>query len=129
MKTKQITIAIERGERTRNKGKEALFSFFSIYFWITKAKQDKKIKRQRAVRKISAGEPVRFHMDKKLVVDGEKTERDWIFPSALKGKNRSLNTQRIHRIKSSVSGFLWLRKRCELTTEMSKHTSATLAKR
>jgi len=82
-----------------------------------------------AVRRISAGERVRFQMDMKLVVDGEKTERDWIFPRALRGKKRSLNTQRMHKIRSSERGFLLYRKLCDLTAEMSKHTSATPAKR
>jgi hypothetical protein len=88
-----------------------------------------KTKRHSAVRKISAGERVRFHMDIKLVVDGEKRERDWIFPRALKGKKRSLNTQRIHTIRSSAKGFLSFRKLCDLTTDMSKHTSAVPIKR
>ena len=76
---------------------------------------------------MSAGERVRFHRDMKLVVDGENTERDWIFPNALRGKKRYLSTQRTSRIRRSAMGFLWLRKLCDFVTEMSRHTSAAAA--
>jgi hypothetical protein len=88
-----------------------------------------KTKRQIAVRKISAGERVRFHRDKKLVVDGENTARDCIFPRALKGKKRNLNRERINRIRNSTIGSLLFRKLFDLITKMSKHTSAATAKR
>jgi hypothetical protein len=63
-------------------------------------------------------------MDIKLVVEGENMERDWIFPKALKGKKRNLNTQRISRIKSSAMGLLLVRKLCDLIADTSRHTSA-----
>ena len=85
--------------------------------------------RHNAVRKISAGERVRFHMDIKLVVEGEKTERDWIFPRALRGKKRSLSILRIHKIRNSARGFFSFQKLCALITDMSKHTSAATTKR
>lgn len=65
-------------------------------------------KRHKEVRKISAGDLVRFQKEKKLAWEGEKTGTDLIFSRLLIGKNIRRSEMRAATRKNRESGFLSL---------------------
>jgi hypothetical protein len=58
---------------------------------------------------------VKFQTDKKLAIDGEKMERDWIFSRLLKGKKSILSPAKVRIINNTERGVRSLKKEGERT--------------
>ena len=79
-------------------------------------------KRKNAVKKISAGDRVKFPTDRKPAEEGEKIGKDWIFSNFPRGIKISLSPPSVRMINNPGKNFRSLAKEGDFTKKMSNET-------
>jgi hypothetical protein len=93
----------------------------SINFWVRIITHPIIKKRNKEVKKISAGDRVKFQIEKKPAEEGEKIDRDWIFSKFASKKKINLSPANMRMINNPGKNFRSMEKEGDVTREMSRN--------